>query len=104
MRVILLACFAIPFAISTVLAAPAPTPGHAGAPRELSATRDSAATRGVAYFEPPRSIGTPLEDLVRTYSGQGLADRIAGRFRLESDRTLSEAARQLIRRRLTQGS
>jgi hypothetical protein len=61
---------------------------------------EEANRRGVAYFEPPRSIGTPLEDLVRTYSGQALADRIAGRFLLESDRSLNESARQLIRRRL----
>jgi hypothetical protein len=57
-----------------------------------------------AYFEPPRSLGTPLSDLARTYSGQGLADRIAGRLRLETDRSLTEVARHLIRQQLAQES
>ena len=98
MRVIL-ACFAIPLAISAALVV-----DHPGSPHNVLALRDSATARGVAYFEPPRSVGTPLEDLARSYSGYGLADRIAGRFRLESDRTLNEAARQIIRRHLMQGS
>jgi hypothetical protein len=62
-----------------------------------------AASRVVGYFEPPRSIGTPLEDLVRSYTGHGLASRIAGRIRLDTDASLSPVARQLIRRRLAQG-
>ncbi|HEX7337777.1 MAG TPA: hypothetical protein VF252_11275 [Gemmatimonadales bacterium] len=98
MRVIL-ACFAIPLAISAALAV-----DHPSSPHNVLALKDSAARRGVAYFEPPRSVGTPLADLARSYSGYGLADRIAGRFRLESDRTLNEAARQIIRRHLMQGS
>jgi hypothetical protein len=57
---------------------------------------------GVAYFEPPRSIGTPLDDVARIYSGSGLADRIAGRLRLDTDASLSPAARRLIRQRLAQ--
>ena len=57
---------------------------------------------GVAYFEPPRSIGTPLDDVARVYSGVGLAARIEGRLRLETDASLNAAARQLIRRRLVQ--
>jgi hypothetical protein len=59
---------------------------------------------GVAYFEPPRSIGTPLDDIVRVYSGFGLAARIEGRLRLETDASLSAATRELIRRRLAQES
>lgn len=98
MRVIL-ACFAIPLAISAALAV-----DHPGSRHHILAPRDSATGRGVAYFEAPRSVGTPVEDLARSYSGYGLADRIAGRFRLESDRTLNEAARQIIRRHLMQGS
>ena len=57
---------------------------------------------GVAYFEPPRSIGTPLDDVVRAYTGYGLASRIEGRLRLDTDASLTEAARSLIRRRLAQ--
>lgn len=98
MRVVLV-CFAIPLAISAALVV-----DHPGAFHGVLAPGDTTTARGVAYFEPPRSVGTPLDDLARTYGGQGLADRIAGRFRLESDRTLNEAARQLIRRHLMQGS
>jgi hypothetical protein len=58
--------------------------------------------RGVAYFEPPRSIGTPLDELARNYSGHALADRIAGRLRLDTDMSLHPTARQLIRRRLAE--
>jgi len=57
-----------------------------------------------AYFEPPRSVGTPISDLARRYSGPGLADRIAGRLRLETDMTLTEIDRRLIRQRLAQES
>ncbi len=59
--------------------------------------------RGVAYFEPPRSVGTPLDDLVRTYTGHALADRIAGRIMLDTDASLRPVTRELIRRRLAQG-
>ena len=69
---------------------PLPTPGS------------NTAGWGVAYFEPPRSIGTPLEDLARMYSGFGLADKIAGRLRLDTDTSLDETARELIRRRLAE--
>jgi hypothetical protein len=98
MRVIL-ASFAIPLAISAALAVDHPVSRHS-----ILAPRDTSTGRGVAHFEPPRSIGTPLEDLARSYSGLGLADRIAGRFRLESDGTLNATARDLIRRRLAQRS
>jgi len=61
---------------------------------------DAATRRGVAYFEPPKSIGTPLDELARNYTGLALADRIAGRLRLDTDISLHPAARDLIRRRL----
>ncbi|HZI76294.1 MAG TPA: hypothetical protein VFD73_20200 [Gemmatimonadales bacterium] len=59
---------------------------------------------GVAYFEPPRSIGTPIEDVARTYTGLGLADRIEGRLRLDTDVSLDRTTRELIRRRLAAAS
>ncbi|HEX5576438.1 MAG TPA: hypothetical protein VFX42_11230 [Gemmatimonadales bacterium] len=59
---------------------------------------------GVAYFEPPRSVGTPLEDLARLYTGFGLAAKIEGRLRLDTDASLDSATRELIRRRLAQES
>jgi hypothetical protein len=55
---------------------------------------------GVAYFEPPRSIGTPIDDLARAYTGFGLAARIEGRLRLDTDASLNAVARELIRNRL----
>jgi len=60
------------------------------------------ARRGVAYFEAPRSIGTPLDDLARSYSGLALARKIEGRFRLETDASLLPAQREMIRRHLAQ--
>ena len=67
------------------------------------ATPSSSATHlGVAFFEPPRSIGTPIDDLARAYSGFGLAARIEGRLRLDTDASLDATARELIRRRLAQ--
>jgi hypothetical protein len=57
---------------------------------------------GVAYFEPPRSIGTPLEDIARWYTGFGLAAKIEGRLRLDTDASLDATSRELIRRRLAQ--
>jgi hypothetical protein len=59
---------------------------------------------GVAYFEPPRSIGTPIEDVARAYTGFGLAARIEGRLRLATDVSLDASTRELILRRLTQRS
>jgi len=55
---------------------------------------------GIAYFEPPRSIGTLLEDVARFYSGSGLAARIEGRLRLDTDASLSQTMRELIRLQL----
>jgi hypothetical protein len=60
--------------------------------------------RGVAYFEAPRSIGTPIDEMARDYTGRGLADRIAGRLRLDTDVSLDHATRSMIRRRLAQRS
>ncbi|HKG33232.1 MAG TPA: hypothetical protein VKB22_05835 [Gemmatimonadales bacterium] len=70
----------------------------------LATPSSSAARLGVAFFEPPRSIGTPIDDLARAYTGFGLAARIEGRLRLDTDASLNAAARELIRRRLAQGS
>jgi hypothetical protein len=58
----------------------------------------------VAEIEAPRSLGTPLADVARAYSGPGLADQIAGRLRLETDASLTPGARLLIRMHLAQGS
>lgn len=55
-----------------------------------------------AYFDAPRSIGTPISELARIYSGPGLADRIAGRLRLDTDNSLSTATRELIRQHIAQ--
>lgn len=55
---------------------------------------------GVARFEPPQSIGTPLDDVARVYTGRGLADKIGGRLRLDTDPSLDTATRELIRRHL----
>jgi hypothetical protein len=44
-----------------------------------------------------------LDDLVRTYTGHALADRIAGRIMLDTDASLRPVTRELIRRRLAQG-
>jgi hypothetical protein len=85
---LMLARTALTFAFTAVLAQPNPDPAY----------------RVVAQFESPRSIGTPLGDVARVYGGFGLADRIAGRLRLETDITLTEIARQLIREHLSQGS
>jgi len=75
---------------------------HEGAPAG-SPGADPGGFRGVAYFEPPRSIGTPLDELARNYTGYALADRIAGRIRLDTDASLRPGTRELIRRRLAQG-
>ncbi len=61
-------------------------------------------SRGVAYFEPPRSIGTPLDDIARLYTGSGLAAKIEGRLRLDTDASLNPVVREMIRRRLVQQS
>jgi hypothetical protein len=58
----------------------------------------------VTEIEPPRSVGTPLSDVARLYSGPGLADKIEGRLRLDTDASLTPAVRRLIRIRLAQDS
>jgi len=70
----------------------------------LSEANPESKRRLIAHFEPPRSIGTPIEDIARNYTGLGLADRIAGRIRLDTDASLTERARQLVRRRLALGA
>lgn len=58
----------------------------------------------VTEIEPPRSVGTPLSDVARLYTGPGLADKIEGRLRLDTDASLSPGVRRLIRMRLAQES
>lgn len=58
----------------------------------------------VTEIEPPRSVGTPLSDVARLYSGPGLADKIEGRLRLDTDASLTPGIRRLIRMRLAQAS
>lgn len=86
------ACWSLPLAIAAIIA-PADETARVEANGEP-------VRRGVAYFEPPRSIGTPIDDVARNYTGFGLADRIAGRLRLDTDASLDAATRNLIRRRL----
>jgi hypothetical protein len=58
----------------------------------------------VAEIEPPRSLGTPLTEVARLYTGPGLADKIAGRLRLDTDASLTPYVRHLIRMHLAQES
>ena len=58
----------------------------------------------VAEIEPPRSLGTPLSDVARLYTGPGLADKIEGRLRLDTDASLTPRIRRLIRIQLAQES
>jgi hypothetical protein len=75
-----------------------------GGKASLPALTSTSMGRGIAYFEPPRSIGTPIEDMARIYSGYGLAAKIEGRLRLDTDASLNQTTRELIRRRLAQES
>jgi hypothetical protein len=88
--------WAVPFVVAAITL-------H-GATTTLPDLSVSSAGRGVAYFEPPRSIGTPIEDVARIYTGFGLAERIEGRLRLDTDASLNSITRELIRRRLAQQS
>jgi hypothetical protein len=90
------ACWSLPLAIAAVIA-------HSDDPAR-PATNRNAVGRGVAHFEPPRSIGTPIDDVARDYTGYGLAPKIAGRLRLDTDASLDRMTRELIRRRLAQKS
>ncbi|HYF39483.1 MAG TPA: hypothetical protein VD930_07355 [Gemmatimonadales bacterium] len=58
----------------------------------------------VAQIEPPRSVGTPLTEVAKLYTGPGLADKIEGRLRLDTDATLTPGVRRLIRMHLSQDS
>jgi hypothetical protein len=44
----------------------------------LSATVTTPGSWGVAYFEPPRSIGTPLEDIARVSNNGSLSASVTG--------------------------
>jgi hypothetical protein len=68
-------------------------------------SRISPAPRSVvAEVEPPRSVGTPLSDVARLYTGPGLADKIEGRLRLDTDASLTPGVRRMIRMHLAQAS
>jgi hypothetical protein len=85
-------CWSLPIVIAAIIANTSETfPSKTGL---------NAARHGVAYFEPPKSIGTPIGELARSYTGLGLADQIAGRLRLETDASLDQLTRDLIRRNL----
>lgn len=58
----------------------------------------------VAEVEPPRSVGTPLSEVAKLYTGPGLADQIAGRLRLDTDASLTPGVRRLIRMHLSKGN
>ena len=68
----------------------------------ITGTNPPSKYTGVAEIEPPRSLGTPLTDLARAYTGPGLADKIEGRLRLDTDASLTPTVRRLIRMRLAQ--
>ena len=86
------ACWSLPLAVAAIFA---PTDENS-----LADSNPEPVKRGVAYFEPPRSVGTPIDDVARNYTGFGLADKIAGRLRLDTDASLDQVTRNLIRRRL----
>ena len=86
------ACWSLTLAVAAIVAAADHT--------TLAGADPKPAGRGVAYFEPPRSVGTPIDDVARNYTGFGLADKIAGRLRLDTDASLDQVTRNLIRRRL----
>ena len=71
-------------------------------PDALTRPAPTAANRAVAYFEAPKSVGTPIDDLARSYRGRGLASRIAARIRLDTDASLRPATREMIRQWLAQ--
>lgn len=85
-------CWSLPIVIAAIFA---DTSENSSSKTGLKAARP-----GVAYFEPPKSIGTPIGELARSYTGLGLADQIAGRLRLETDASLDRLTRDLIRRNL----
>jgi hypothetical protein len=68
----------------------------------IAGTNPPAKYSVVAEIEPPRSLGTPLSEIARLYTGPGLADKIEGRLRLDTDASLTPGIRRLIRMRLAQ--
>jgi len=70
----------------------------------ITGTNPPAKYTAVAEIEPPRSLGTPLSDVARAYTGPGLADKIEGRLRLDTDASLTPSIRRLIRMHLAQES
>jgi hypothetical protein len=87
------ACWSVPLAVAATSFSPA-------GKISLAEANPEPVKRGVAYFEPPKSIGTPIDEVARDYTGLGLADKIAGRLRLDTDASLDAVTRNLIRRRL----
>ena len=88
-----IACWSVLLVITTA----------AAARPERTVTRPATtAFRGVAVFEAPRSVGTPLTEIAQQYAGVDLAARIAGRLRLDTDSSLNPVTRELIRRHLAQ--
>lgn len=85
------ACWSVLLVIATTAA---------DSPKRSVTPSANPAFRGVAYFEAPRSVGTPLAEIAREYAGVSLADRISGRLRLDTDSSLSPVTRELIRRHL----
>jgi hypothetical protein len=88
------ACWSLPLAVAAIIA-PTDKSSLAGA---------EPVRRGVAYFGPPKSIGTPIDEVARHYTGLGLADKIAGRLRLDTDASLDPVTRTLIRLHLAHRS
>jgi len=70
----------------------------------ITGTTPAAKYAAIAVIGPPRSLGTPLSDVARAYTGPGLADKIEGRLRLDTDASLTPGVRRLIRMHLAQGS
>lgn len=77
------------------------SPTVARTPGTITSTESA---RGVVRFEQPRSIGTPLDEMARVYTGHGLASKIDGRLRLDSDPSLDASTRTRIRRRIALGA
>ncbi len=65
-----IACWSVLLVIATAAASPA---------RSVTPLANPA-FRGVAVFEAPKSVGTPLAEIAQQYAGVGLAARITGRL------------------------
>jgi hypothetical protein len=88
-----IACWSVLLVITTAAAA---------SPERSVTSPANPAFRGVAVFDAPKSVGTPLTEIAQQYAGVGLAARIAGRLRLDTDSSLNPVTRELIRRHLAQ--